>query len=906
MIPIKLQLKNFLSYGPQLQEINFGHYPLICLSGKNGHGKSALLDAMTWAIWGHARKTSNTARADQGLLRLGQTEMMVIFEFEYNAHNYRIRREFSYSHGKAHTALDFGVFDITKKAYVPLTDKTIRKTQETIEHTIHLDFESFINSAFLRQGHANEFSQKMPKERKEILATILGLNRYEQVRKRASEKVRTCTAQHVALSALQEKRVQELEHHAIVTTHLAQVTEQLAAIIVQKEMITIQTHELQQKWQRLIADKKRYELLQLQLEHLTQKELEQQEQLRTYRAQWRMAHAKLLQYSTQPDFSHQKEQLVQQIKEHQHLLQKNLELKEQLLHGKEKLQQLRHQLLTQHSQQAQLKQMEVERLLFERNNNQEQINQYTAQQATAEQEKSQCANTLEHLDKQRIVSSANIKEGETELKQFEKRKEHYQQFIAQGNWVKKELDGLQQKKLLVHNEEAPSCPLCEQNLSASRRRFLKNKFAHTEQFLTHRLKRLSSLITKLKAILIEQHSRLQQIKTGTEQTTMMLMQAEQVQKTYQSLTATITKLTSEKNACVQKSFELEKIITHKQAELVSIQQSFERMLEQDDAYTAQARWIMLTETTMATMYYDPKAHEQANKELQLLEQQEISGKQLLQEQTYQQQRTMHIQQQCMLLKSIKQEKKELEAALTHYLQLLIDESELIHAIKKIEQERSILSKAKEQLLQEKGRLTQQHKQLMALEAEHKQQEAMLKQLDESIDDYHAIAIATGKDGIQALLIEDALPEIEHEANKLLAKLTDNQAHIIIESLRDLKKGGTRETLDIKVSDTMGIRPYELFSGGEAFRIDFALRIAISKLLARRAGASLQTLIIDEGFGSQDEDGLSKIMDAIYKIQDDFAKVIIVSHLMTMKDQFPIHFVINKGPNGSVVSVVEQG
>ena len=83
-----------------------------------------------------------------------------------------------------------------------------------------------------------------------------------------------------------------------------------------------------------------------------------------------------------------------------------------------------------------------------------------------------------------------------------------------------------------------------------------------------------------------------------------------------------------------------------------------------------------------------------------------------------------------------------------------------------------------------------------------------------------------------LLIEEALPEIEQEANNLLAKLTNNQTQIFIESLRDLKKGGNKETLDIKIADNMGIRPYEMFSGGEAFRIDFALRIAISKLVTR--------------------------------------------------------------------------
>ena len=68
----------------------------------------------------------------------------------------------------------------------------------------------------------------------------------------------------------------------------------------------------------------------------------------------------------------------------------------------------------------------------------------------------------------------------------------------------------------------------------------------------------------------------------------------------------------------------------------------------------------------------------------------------------------------------------------------------------------------------------------------------------------------------------------------------------------------------------------------------------------------KTLIIDEGFGSQDEEGLAQIMDAIHKIQDDFLKVIIVSHLTSMKDQFPIHLVVQKGANGSRVNIIELG
>lgn len=125
-------------------------------------------------------------------------------------------------------------------------------------------------------------------------------------------------------------------------------------------------------------------------------------------------------------------------------------------------------------------------------------------------------------------------------------------------------------------------------------------------------------------------------------------------------------------------------------------------------------------------------------------------------------------------------------------------------------------------------------------------------------------------------------------------------------LKDLKKGGSKETLDIKIADSFGIRDYEMFSGGEAFRIDFALRIGISKLLARRSGTTLQTIFIDEGFGSQDEEGLGLIMDNIYKIQEDFAKIIVVSHLPEMKEQFPVQFMVEKKRSGSTISIVEQG
>ncbi|MCX7912942.1 MAG: hypothetical protein N2506_08320, partial [Dehalococcoidales bacterium] len=79
----------------------------------------------------------------------------------------------------------------------------------------------------------------------------------------------------------------------------------------------------------------------------------------------------------------------------------------------------------------------------------------------------------------------------------------------------------------------------------------------------------------------------------------------------------------------------------------------------------------------------------------------------------------------------------------------------------------------------------------------------------------------------------------------------------------------RETLDITITDDLNTRPYEMFSGGEAFRINFAIRVALSRFLARRAGSPLPTLIIDEGFGTQDNTGMERLKEAIISIQNEF-------------------------------------
>jgi len=168
--------------------------------------------------------------------------------------------------------------------------------------------------------------------------------------------------------------------------------------------------------------------------------------------------------------------------------------------------------------------------------------------------------------------------------------------------------------------------------------------------------------------------------------------------------------------------------------------------------------------------------------------------------------------------------------------------------------------------------------------------------------FEELRLAFGKKGLQAMIIEAAIPEIEYEANRLLARMTDGRMHVRFETQRETLKGDTIETLDINIADELGTRPYELFSGGEAFRVNFAIRIALSKLLAHRAGAQLQMLVIDEGFGTQDLEGRDRLVEAINSIQDDFARILVITHIEELKDAFPVRIEVTKTDQGSQVRI----
>jgi len=196
--------------------------------------------------------------------------------------------------------------------------------------------------------------------------------------------------------------------------------------------------------------------------------------------------------------------------------------------------------------------------------------------------------------------------------------------------------------------------------------------------------------------------------------------------------------------------------------------------------------------------------------------------------------------------------------------------------------------------------------LKGLKERSKRLETERVDLAARVGQYKQIERAFGKDGVPALLIEQVLPQIEAKANETLERLSDGMMSVRFVTqarFKDKNREDMKETLEIQISDSAGVRDYELYSGGEAFRVNFAIRLALSEVLAQRAGARLQTLVIDEGFGSQDALGRQRLVEAINLVRADFAKILVITHIDELKDAFPTRIEVEKGERGSMVSVI---
>lgn len=174
----------------------------------------------------------------------------------------------------------------------------------------------------------------------------------------------------------------------------------------------------------------------------------------------------------------------------------------------------------------------------------------------------------------------------------------------------------------------------------------------------------------------------------------------------------------------------------------------------------------------------------------------------------------------------------------------------------------------------------------------KEIEKRVKILKEQQTDYTSIITAFGKNGIPASIISHDIPEMEDEVNKILKIISNDTMSIQYITTKNGKKKSV-DTLEIVVSDGNTSRMYETYSGGEKFRIDFACHVGMAKFLTKRAGASIDFLIIDEGLGSQDDFSKQKFVESIMSLNGLFKQIMVVTHIQDLQNVFDNRILVQK-------------
>lgn len=157
--------------------------------------------------------------------------------------------------------------------------------------------------------------------------------------------------------------------------------------------------------------------------------------------------------------------------------------------------------------------------------------------------------------------------------------------------------------------------------------------------------------------------------------------------------------------------------------------------------------------------------------------------------------------------------------------------------------------------------------------------------------------------LSAFVLAFRLSQVVAAANERLARMSDQR--YALEHTGRRGAGETRGGLSLLVRDEWSgeSRDPATLSGGETFVVSLALALGLADVITQEAGgADLDTLFVDEGFGSLDADTLDDVMDTLDSLRDGGRVVGVVSHVAEMRDRIPTQLRVSKSRHGSTVAL----
>ena len=244
MNPIRIKLEGFMSYRHEA-ELNFEDKPIWVLTGDNGSGKSAIFDAVTFALYGKTQRNVNNS----DMINIHADQFLIEFDFKSGKRVYRLRKTVPRK-GRA----TYQVIDLDTREPVPDTSSKVG-FDTWIANEIGIDLQTFTASVLLGQGNSDLLIRENPVERHKMLTQIVDLSAYQRLFELADNKRK--------ISEMDRHKVEgQVENFPLIDqSELDQISSQIGEQTtvmeqLQKRQVHLSTIAVQaQQWARLLQQK---------------------------------------------------------------------------------------------------------------------------------------------------------------------------------------------------------------------------------------------------------------------------------------------------------------------------------------------------------------------------------------------------------------------------------------------------------------------------------------------------------------------------------------------------------------------------------------------------------------------------------------------------------------------------
>ena len=973
MRPLLLELEGFTVYRKP-QRIDFEKLSFFIIQGKTGAGKTSIVDAITFALYGKVPRYRSARNTPSLVLSKGSKRMKVSLLFSVGGKRYKIERFYR---------------EKPREDIVRVEEEGRRlnlkksEVEAWVEKVTGLDYKTFTKVILLPQGEFDRFLKpSTPKERREILINLLNLEVFEKVRSLASDSCRVLEGELRALrselesigsigpeelKALEEER-KSLEKESESLKESISELERRLRRAREKEEIEKEVAELEERLRELrdreedIGEKKeRLERARRLLPFLPY--IERLEELKRELRDLRIERERVLKERVKlsDELANISSEIEKAEAEYRRLPQLREELQE-AVGKKEKLSIAKKELRSLREFEKELKDIEKEleereRELSEREDRLRKGEEYIAE---AERElrdldfdEELYERLLKEVERKKslLERKERLEEVERELKKLEeeeaKYREETQRLRRELEEKERELEKVslleQAHHLRAHLREGDTCPVCGGVFSGAPEEevaqagSLKEEVKEIQKRLLEEEKRLSSTEAKIESLKREREE-LSSLLKGWEDILKIdiesrLSRMEEKKKKKQELEKKLKKYGDRYNQLLRERESalraVESLRSRKEAVERSADEKREKLRElmgfffSEEEVEKQEKELSLLEKHLRDKIAEiEKRREEVREYAQKLERDLAGVEARLKEiessiEKKEEERKANLRRLTPVMEEqgdlervrelalTEEELRELEKEIEGYERELALTEEKLDALRKrlesygdtppseeVERELSLIRERYEELMRRIGELSSELQQRRKLLTRKEEIERKLKEIERELSLYRRLSEDLKSDRLQDFAASLMLKRIVERASEYLYNFTGNYE-------LDMDASGDLIVVDrVQGSE----RDVKSLSGGETFLASLSLALGVSDVLSARA--HLESLFIDEGFGSLDEETRERVSDILEVIKQRINRMVgIISHIPDLAERFHQRIVVSKHGDFSTVEVL---